>query len=302
MAGQEKHRGLDTTMKGIFELDEFQDIDEPAENLVLIDCLNLAFRYKHRGQNDFAADYHRTVASLGKSYKAMDIIMLADKGSSAYRKSLLPTYKGARAEKYAEQTEEEKAKAKEFFDGYERALELGQLSYPLLRINKVEADDLAAYIVANFKGKYKHIWLISSDADWDLLLADNVSRFSFVTRKEYTIENFYEHHGCDSPEQYVSIKVLQGDTGDSVPGVPSVGVKRAYNLVREYGTALDIYENIPLPGKQKFIQSINDSADIILNNYNLMDLVAFCEDAINFPDPSNIEIVKNFCKEHLRND
>lgn len=289
-------------MKGIFELDEFQDVNEPAENLVLVDCLNLAFRYKHRGQTDFAADYHRTIASLGKSYGALDIILLADKGSSAYRKDLLPTYKGGRAEKYALQTEEEKAKAKEFFDGYERSLEIAALSFPLLRVSKVEADDLAAYIVKKYKGKYKHIWLISSDADWDLLLDSNVSRFSFVTRKEYTLENFYEHHGCDSPEQYVSIKVLQGDVGDSVPGVPSVGIKRAYNLVREYGTALDIYESIPLPGAQKFIQSINDSADIIINNYNLMDLVAFCEDAISFPDPNNMRTVEEFCKENLKND
>lgn len=286
-------------MKDIFELDSFTDVNEPSENLVLVDCLNFAFRYKHRGQSDFAADYLRTIASIGKSYKALDIILLADKGSSSYRKSLLPTYKGGRAEKYENQTEEEKEKAKEFFDGYERALELTKEVYPLVRLSKVEADDLAAYIVSKYKGKYKHIWLISSDADWDLLLDVNVSRFSFVTRKEYTLENFYEYHGCDSPEQYISIKALQGDDGDSVPGVPSVGVKRAYNLVREYGSALDICDSIPLPGKQKFIQAINENKDLILGNYPLMDLVSFCEDAINYPDNSNLETLQRFCEENL---
>jgi hypothetical protein len=51
-------------MKGIFELDEMQGFDDPCENLVLVDCLNLAFRYKHKGQTDFAADYLRTITSL----------------------------------------------------------------------------------------------------------------------------------------------------------------------------------------------------------------------------------------------
>lgn len=286
-------------MKGLFELDEFSNVGEEPQNLMLVDCLNLAFRYKHRGQTDFAADYLRTISSLAKSYGAKKVVLLADKGSSSYRKKLLPTYKGGRAEKYALQTEEEKQKAKEFFDGYERALELCSSSYPLLRLSKVEADDLAAFLVKRYRDSFEHIWLITSDQDWDLLLGDTVSRFSFVTRKEYTMENFYEYHGCDTPEQYVSIKALQGDDGDSVQGVPSVGVKRAYNLVREYGSALDIYASIPLAGKQQFVQNINNSGELILTNYSLMDLLAFCEDAIADPDPNNIELINQFCEEHL---
>ena len=29
----------------------------------------------------------------------------------------------------------------------------------------------------------EYIWLISSDRDWDLLIQENVGRFSYVTRK-----------------------------------------------------------------------------------------------------------------------
>lgn len=286
-------------MKGIFELDEMQGYDEPCDNLMLVDCLNLAFRYKHKGQHDFAADYLRTITSLAKSYKAGKVILLADKGSSAYRKHVHPGYKGGRAELYAKQTDEEKEKAQKFFEGYERALELVQKQYNLLRYEKVEADDLAALVVKDHAHKFNHVWLISSDADWDLLLRDNVSRFSFVTRKEYTIENFYEEHECDNPVDYVSIKVLMGDKGDSVEGIPSIGIKRAYGLVRQYGSAVDIIDLLPLPGKQKFVENLNQSKDLILRNYELIDLVSYCEDAISYPDQNNLPRIKEFLEEYL---
>ena len=32
----------------------------------------------------------------------------------------------------------------------------------------------------------ERIWLVSSDRDWDLLVQENVGRFSYVTRKEVT--------------------------------------------------------------------------------------------------------------------
>jgi len=294
MARREKTKG-DFRLKPIFELDEVISAPE-KENLVLVDALNFAFRFKHRGMTDFAAEYLRTVTSFAKSYGADKVVLLADLKYSKYRKQLDDGYKGGRKEKFKDQTEEEAAQAAAFFEGYEKALELAQTQYPMLRLEYVEADDLAGYIVKEHSHNYKHTWLISSDTDWDLLLRDDVSRFSFVTRKEYTLDNFYELHGCDSPEQYISIKVLQGDAGDSVTGIEGVGAKRAYNLVREYGSALDIYSQIPLEGKQKFVQRINDSGDLILLNYELMDLLAFCEDAIVAPDSSNLTTVEEFCE------
>ena len=75
-------------------------------NLLIVDGLNVAFRWKHSRQLEFKHDYVRTVESLAKSYNCGNIIILAD-GGSTYRKRLAPDYKGNRAEKYAQQTEQE---------------------------------------------------------------------------------------------------------------------------------------------------------------------------------------------------
>lgn len=287
-------------MREIFELDQFSAPEPERNNLMIVDCLNLSFRYKHRGMPDFAGEYLATINSLAKSYGARTVILTADKGKSTFRKEILPEYKDNRKAAYENQTEEEKEKARLFFEGYERALELAEQKYPLIRMKGVEADDLSAYIVKNYSDDYEHVWLISSDADWDLLLSDKVSRFSFATRREYTLPNFFEEHECDNPEQYVSIKALRGDSGDGIPGIYGVGAKRAYNLVREHGSAMDLYDALPLPGKQVTIQNINNFKENILRNLQLVDLLSFCEDAIAHPDPeNNLDFIRDFCGDNL---
>ena len=96
----------------------FQEITA-ADNstLMIVDSLNLAFRYKHSGAVDFAEDYMRTVESLKKSYKADKLIIAGDVGSSSYRKELYPEYKQNRKDKYADQTEQEKREFEIFFEG-----------------------------------------------------------------------------------------------------------------------------------------------------------------------------------------
>jgi len=258
------------------------------ENVMIVDALNTAFRWKHSGSTRFVEDYYSMVMSLAKSYDAGTIIIAADQGGSSYRKAIYPDYKANRKVIVEKQTEAEKEQARLFFDEYERVLEDldKRKNITVLRYKGVEADDIAAYVVSRLSDYgFAQAWLISSDRDWDLLISPNVSRFSYVTRKEQTLDTW---DYPVSPEEYISYKVLVGDSGDNIPGVPGVGPKRATALIEQYGSAMDIYASIPIPGKQKFIQAVNDSKEQILINYELMDLVSFCQDAIGFDNVKDI--------------
>ena len=256
---------------------------------LIVDALNLAFRWKHQGRTDFRYEYQRTVESLARSYDCKNIIITADLGSSSYRKEINPEYKQNRKEKFAEQSEAEKMAFEEFIAEYEATLELLQEDHTLLRFRGVEADDIAAHLVKH-RNKYglEYIWLISSDRDWDLLIQENVGRFSYVTRKEITLDNWKTHYDV-SPEEYISLKCLTGDKGDNVPGIPGIGPKRALGLIKEYGDALNIYDACPIPGKYKYIESLNENYEQILQNYELMDLVTYCDDAIG---ADNISVIR----------
>ena len=260
------------------------------EGTLIVDALNLAFRWKHQGRTDFRYEYEKTVDSLADSYKCGDVIITADGGSSRYRKAILPDYKQNRKDKYATQTEEEKIAFEEFFEEYQATLDmLGADGMPILRFDGVEADDVAAHLVKN-KDRYGfgEIWLISSDRDWDLLIQEGVNRFSYVNRKEVRIQNWYDHYEV-SPEQYISLKCLTGDKGDNVPGITGIGPKRAKDLIIAYGDAMNIYDSIPLPSKYKHIQELNARGEQILQNYELMDLMSYCDDAIGSANIEQIE-------------
>ncbi len=264
------------------------DLGSPAPigNLLIVDGLNVAFRWKHQNILDFKYDYVRTIESLAKSYKAGTIIVCADGGSS-YRKDIYPEYKANRKERYADQTAQEEKEFEMFMAEFQDTLTLIKEKYPVFHFKGVEADDIAAYITKEIN--YDECWLISSDKDWDLLINDKVSRFSTVTRKETTIHNWDEHYDFEV-EDYITFKCLTGDKGDNVPGIPGVGPKRAVQLMEQYGTVFDIYDACPLEGKYKYIQSVNENAEQLLQNVELMDLITYCEDAIGI---ENKEVIKN---------
>ena len=260
---------------------------------LIVDALNLAFRWKHQGRTDFRYEYVNTVQSLARSYDCKKVIITADWGSSTYRKSINSEYKQNRKDKFAEQSEEERIAFEEFFEEFEATLELLAEDYVVFRFKGVEADDIAAHLVKQ-RNDYdlEYIWLISSDRDWDLLIQENVARFSYVTRKEVTLENWSTHYDV-APEEYISLKCLTGDKGDNVPGIPGIGPKRAIGLIQEYGSAIDIYDAIPIESRYKHIQALNDNAEQIIQNYELMDLISFCDDAIGAENISAIRSMLN---------
>jgi len=291
---------MDRTGKTTIYMKSFKEINSNEErSLMVVDSLNLGFRYLHSGAKNFAEDYMRTVLSLKKSYKCDKLIITGDMGSSSYRKALDPEYKANRKKKYEDQTPEEATKFEEFFAEMQRILQKydDDRLFPVVRFPGVEADDIAAYIT-NKRKKYglDQVWLISSDRDWNLLINDGVSQFSFVTRKEYTVDNWHEHYEC-TRDEYISIKVLQGDSGDNVKGVPGVGPKRALDLVKQYGSVYDIIANMPLSGKYKYITALNEfGADNLFRNYQLMDLVTYCEDAIG---EENVKVLDQQLESYL---
>ena len=267
----------------------FLKFQQSKNNTLVIDALNLGFRWKHANRTEFAEDYAKTVFSLANSYKCDNIIIACDQGSSTYRKEKYPEYKLSRKERYEKQTQEEKDAFNAFYQEMERTLEYLSDRCIILRYDGVEADDIAAYLSTRLISD--HVWLISSDRDWDLLINENVSRFAYTNRKETTYDNWKEMHDY-SIDDYITIKCLTGDSGDNIPGIPGIGPKRASDLVNKYGSLFDIYDACPINSNYKYIQSLNGNREVLLRNFEIMDLLAFCEEAIG---KENIRDIENRC-------
>lgn len=274
----------------------FKEITHKDENTILIvDALNLAFRWKHNKAEYFAEDFYNTVVSLSQSYDCNRIIIAADHRSSSYRKGIYPEYKGNRKILIEKQTPEEAEAFRVFIEEYENTLKfLAAQGILILRYDYTEADDIAAYLTKILPDK--KIWLISTDHDWDLLINENVSRWAYTTRKEFRLNNWYEAKDhLVAPELFMSMKCLMGDAGDNIIGITQVGPKRAAALIEQYGDLFDIYDACPLPGHYKYIQNLNADYERLMLNHQLVDLLTFCEEAIGIEACADIrEKVENY--------
>lgn len=246
------------------------------ENLVLFDITNLCFKYVIKAkENGFSEDLNRTIESIGKSYKAKRIICLADKSSSHYRRALYPEYKENR--KNIKRTEEEQARLEIFFNNLNEAKKL--LPFETYEYHGVEADDLIAYFALNLSHKYKHTWIISSDRDLHQLMADNISVFSWQTRKEFTPQTLMDERGLTIKE-FILAKAIEGDSGDNVKGIDGIGPKRAAAIASEYHTLPNLLKALPIKGKSKYITNLNLGADILTRNDKLVNLVKYNLEAL----------------------
>lgn len=288
-------------MKGLNLSVNFSKMVETPDglNLLVVDGLNLAFRYEHKGATEFVEDYIATVSSFKKSFKCHKVVVAYDRGSSSYRKNIYPDYKIGRKQKFEAKSEAEKAQSEKFFKEFAATMqEMSTIKdFLVLGYDKVEADDIGAFIVKHRSTfGIDNIMLLSSDKDWDLLVNENVSRFSYVTRKEITYNNWNTHY--DYPvDKHLFIKCLMGDSGDSVPGVEGIGPKRALALSEEFTDIYELAASIPISGKYTYIKNLNNfGTDNLMLNVKLMDLLEYCEEAIGV---ENIGDINNKLEKYL---
>lgn len=123
-----------------------------------------------------------------------------------------------------------------------------------VEVEGFEADDLAGTFANEAKAETK-VYLVTSDKDYLQLIDENVkvvlTKKGVTNTEEMDLKSMEEVYGL-TPEQFVDLKALMGDSSDNIPGVSGVGEKTALKLMQEYKSLDNIYENIDeIKGKLK---------------------------------------------------
>src|SRR5699024_1373304 len=114
--------------------------------------------------------------------------------------------------------------------------------------------------------------VISGDQDLLQLVSDHVT--VDLTKKgvsdvvSYTPSSMKEEMEL-TPSQIIDLKALMGDSSDNIPGVPGVGVKRATNLLKEYQTLDNIYDNLDKITAKKLNENLTNHKDDAYLSYDL---------------------------------
>ena len=115
-----------------------------------------------------------------------------------------------------------------------------------LELAGYEADDIQGTIAKMAHGcEDTESYILSGDRDLLQLIDDKVAVLlaGNSETKLMRAPEFEEKYGI-TPDLFVDMKALMGDSSDNIPGVRGIGEKTAASLIQNFGTLEGIYENI----------------------------------------------------------
>jgi DNA polymerase-1 len=126
---------------------------------------------------------------------------------------------------------------------------LQAFGWPLYEMDDYEADDIMGALAVQASEKGIDTLLVTSDLDMLQLVNENVHVYALKTGLSnielYSPKSFEAKYGI-GVNQFLDMKSLKGDSSDNIPGVPGVGEKGAVQLLQEFKTLDNVYDNLAL--------------------------------------------------------
>lgn len=112
-----------------------------------------------------------------------------------------------------------------------------------------EADDILGTLAKRSEQEGMEVSLVSGDRDLLQLASEHIKiRIPKTKRTGTEIEDYYAKDVKEkyqvTPEEFIDVKALMGDSSDNIPGVPGIGEKTATNLIVAYKSIENAYEHI----------------------------------------------------------
>ncbi|MBR1770946.1 MAG: DNA polymerase I [Lachnospiraceae bacterium] len=128
----------------------------------------------------------------------------------------------------------------------------------------LEADDILGTLAKRAERDGLAVSLVSGDRDLLQIATDRIKiRIPKTKRNGTEIEDYYaadvEAAYQLTPEQFIDLKALMGDTADNIPGVPKVGEKTATALLLQYGSLDNLYAHVEEVSKNAIRESLQEN-------------------------------------------
>ena len=124
---------------------------------------------------------------------------------------------------------------------------LRKMNITIIEKEGYEGDDILGTFARLGEEAGLDVTILSGDRDTFQLATDKVTIHIPRTKGGKTeIEDFDKEKVISTyevvPKQLIEVKGLMGDSSDNIPGVPGVGEKTAYKLIKEYKTIENLYD------------------------------------------------------------
>ena len=179
----------------------------------------------------------------------------------------------------------------------------------IFEIEGFEADDLIGTVSKFAESNGTKVSIVTGDKDALQLASDSTE--IIITKKGvsetavYDRKTFIDEFEV-TPNQFIDVKGLMGDKSDNIPGVPGVGEKTAFKLIKEYGSIEEVLKNIDnIPGK-KLKENLENNAPQAIFSKRLATImrevpIEITLEDINCSDKENVlEIKKMLIKLEMK--
>lgn len=151
----------------------------------------------------------------------------------------------------------------------------------------LEADDILGTLAKKAEKDGVEVSLVSGDRDLLQIATDHIKiRIPKTKRNGTEIEDYYasdvERVYQMTPEQFIDLKALMGDTADNIPGVPKVGQKTATDLLLEYGSLDNLYLHVDEVKKNAIRESLKENKDLADLSKTLATIKVDCDLEIDY--------------------
>lgn len=218
------------------------------------------------------------------------IVSTFDRSAPTFRHSEYKEYKAGRKKMPEELAEQ--------FPVVKELLEL--LSINIFEIDGFEADDLIGTLSTFAENKDIEVYIVTGDRDALQLASDNIK--VIITKKGITEKEIYdgkrmiEEYGV-TPSQFIDVKGLMGDSSDNIPGVPGIGEKTAFKLIKEYGSIENVLSNIDNISGKKIKENLQQYSEQAIFSKKLATIM---KDVPIDIDLDSIKSKENYNAEGLR--
>lgn len=269
------------------------DKNKPLQNkntILIVDGLNCLMRAFAVIPTVNSKGYHvggmvgflKSLGSFRRQFNPSRIVVVWDgKGGATNRKNTNPNYKAQRAHASVIHWDIYDNKSDELqsvHDQSERVLDyLDCLPVTYLKADKLEADDIIAYVARLADFQNKDVTIVSSDKDFLQLVSEHIRVYNPVKHEIYDHDKAFNFLGV-LPENYNIVKALIGDESDNIRGIKGAGIKTLIKLFPELQSDSDytlqkLYDDCAARlGTKKMYATIINDWDRLESNYNIMNL------------------------------
>lgn len=145
------------------------------------------------------------------------------------------------------------------------------LGYKFINNPEYEADDVLGMLSKLVNDNNMYMVIASSDRDLYQLV--NSDTFIYSPKNKELVDKAYMYNKYQlTPEQWIEYKMLLGDAGDNIPGIPGIGEVSALKFLHEFGTIEEIYKHLG-SFKPAIRESLINSKDMLPLTRELITII-----------------------------